>query len=97
VPYIPVLKGRGFTARRINTGRLAFRISASTGTRQSFGFRFFEAEDVELTVGTAHEDQLESLRECAAKRIAVAGEGSKDFFGFELSHLQRLVKRRGAP
>lgn len=41
------------------------------------------------------EDQLESLGKCAAQRPTVACEGGKDFIGFELPHLQRLVMRRG--
>ena len=57
------------------------------GTRLSF----FEAEDMEVISGVASEDQLESVRKSTAKRTAVAGEGGKDFFGFELPHLQRPV------
>ena len=49
---------------------------------------------MEVTAGIARKDQLESLGKCAAKRFAVATEGGRDFFGFEIPHLQRLVIRR---
>jgi len=47
-----------------------------------------------VTGEVAREDQPASLGKSAAKRPAIAGEGSEDFFGFELPHLQRLVHRR---
>ena len=41
----------------------------------AFIFRFFKAEEVELAAGVTGDDQLESIRICAAIRSAVAGEG----------------------
>jgi hypothetical protein len=52
-----------------------------------FGFRSFEAEDEKVAVDIARHDQLASLGKCAASRPAIAGIGSKEFFGFELPHL----------
>jgi len=47
-----------------------------------------------MTADIAREDQLESLGKCATRRQGVAGEGGKDFYGFEISHLQRSFLRR---
>ena len=50
-------------------------------------------EDKEVSTGIACEDQLEILRKRAASRHAVAGDGGKDFFGFDLPHLEGPVQR----
>ena len=46
-----------------------------TSAKLALTLRFFRAEEVEVAAGVAGEDQLESIRICAAIRSAVAGEG----------------------
>lgn len=49
-----------------------FVTSSATST-----FRFFEAEEVQVAVFVAGDDDLESIGECAATRSVITGEGDQ--------------------
>lgn len=43
----------------------------------TYTFRFFEAEEVQVAVFVAGDDDLESIGECAATRSVITGEGDQ--------------------